>query len=116
MPNQTPHELADQNLRHICAVLGASYSPDHSSYSPLGDPDYPGPWVRITLAGADYYITAGYVVQVRGNLYQLRTCYYPYPSDLAACPNPELVASALLLLRNDPTIFDRWCLHQGAFS
>lgn len=115
MPNLTPHEIADQNLRHICKVLGASYSPDHRSFSPLRDPAYPGPWARIVLGGAEYYITAGYVVRlVRG--YEASTCYYPYPSAVAACPNPELVASALLLLRNDPTIFDRWCGRGGAYS
>jgi hypothetical protein len=114
MPELTPDELADQNLRHLCAVTGASYSPDHSAWSPVDSSTYPGPWVRIAINQCEYYISAGLVSKVKPHAGgRQRTCYFVWQQKL---PYAEVVASALLLLKNDPAIFDRWATHDGPYA
>lgn len=122
MPELTPAEIADQNLRHLCAVTGATYSPDHKAYSPMGNIAYPGPWVRIVLQGTEFYICAQYIIKM-GPSYRSGTCFYlskTYEVNEAVTgektPYAEQVASALLLLRNDPSIFDRWAQHNGPYA
>lgn len=110
----TPNEIAEENLRKLCGVTGASYSPDHKSYSPVGNPEYPGPWVSIVMGEYVYYILAGHIRRetTRGFYgYSDATCYYIYPN--APMPSAEVIASALLLLRNDPSIFSKWCLRDA---
>lgn len=110
----TPYELADQNLRHICAVLGAAYSPDHKSWSPIGNCEYPGPWVRLGVEGLTFYILAGNVVKFEGAQRIAATCYYIFPClEDSQTPFPEKIASALLLLKNDPELFDKWRKQDG---
>lgn len=116
MPNKpkTPDELATENLMRICVNTGASYSPNHVGWSPLG---FPGPWVRIALGDATYYISVGWVVRTRGILapvrFYERTCVYFVDDEGRAVPGPEHVATALLLLKNNPALFDAWARHDG---
>lgn len=118
----TPREMAEENLRKLCAVTGASYSPDHTSFSPLKDPSYPGPWVRIELSGDVYYISAGYVQRTKAGIdpqlfvQGTHTCYYVFAPSSLPIPNAESVASALLLLHHDPKIYERWSERDGPHS
>lgn len=125
MPELTPAEIADQNLRHLCAVTGATYYPDHNTEAtPLPGDGYVGPWVRITLAGTTYDILTRHVIMyfgLPGPLTVARyqsTCFYLFPSTASddSLPYAERVASALLLLRNDPTIFVRWRQQDGPYA
>ena len=41
------------------------------------------------------------------------TCFYPAYKDM---PKAEEIATALLQLMNNPTLFDRWAAQSGAFK
>lgn len=114
---KTPEELATENLMRICVNTGASYSSDHVAWSPLEAPGYPGPWVRIALGDATYYISVGWVVRTRGILapvrFYERTCVHFVDDAGRAMPHSEHVANALLLLKNNPALFDAWKRHDG---
>lgn len=127
----TPNELAEENLKHVCAVTGASYSPDHKRFSPMESATYPGPWVRIVLDSTEFYISAGYIHRYQQHSWGREhngTCYYTAkPTDCECCtcaggfiacdvPHAENIASALLILRNNPAIFNDWERRNGPHS
>lgn len=108
------NKLADDNLRRVCALVGASYSPDHASFSPVGNPGYPGPWARLEVADFIFYIVVGHVrCERKGGYCVGTTCYYTWPAQAVMLPKAEMVASALLLLHHDPSIFRKWQLQDG---
>lgn len=124
MPELTPAEIADQNLRHLCAVTGATYYPDHNTKAtPVPGHCYVGPWVRIALAGTTYDILTDHVIMYSGLPGPLTvaphkyTCFYLVSSSADhEPPYAERVASALLLLRNDPSIFCRWARKDAPYA
>ena len=80
----------------------------------MDDFSYPGPWVCIAIGGATYYISVGYIHRDQGG-YRLGTCFWVAEdaTSAAVLPYAELVASALLLLKNDPSLFLKWANHDG---
>jgi hypothetical protein len=62
-----------------------------------------------------FHVRDGYVRRLRGvkeakSPYQ-RTCFF-VPNQ--GMPSAELIATALLMLKNDPTLFDKWAVRDGA--
>jgi hypothetical protein len=107
----TPNEmhLANQkaraNLLKVVQAVGAKFA-----NSPLPPP---GQETRVLLkaGGGQFLVTPGLVYKYIRNLddYSYGTCFH----FTAPVPYDEYVASALLLLKNDPTIFDRWARQDG---
>lgn len=107
-------KLADDNLRRVCALVGASYSPNHIAFSPVGNNGYPGPWVRLEVGDLVFYVVVGHVrCERKGGSCIGMTCYYSWPANEIGMPQAEVVASALLLLHHDPSIFTKWQLQDG---
>lgn len=86
---------------------------------------------RIAALTGATYVGDGYILDVGTNTFHLRerhvsrlqgttnakrrygqTCYWPNK----AMPAAEQVATALLMLKNNPTLFDRWAAQSGAFK
>ncbi len=89
-------EKARRNLEQIAKVVGAHLE------APL--------YARLTLGKDEFRIVPGQVRRIRSGSDQ-QTCFQVS----APFPHPEHIASALLLLKNDPTIFDRWVKQDGYY-
>lgn len=99
------YELARQNLDQVMKVTGATWGTDGRVDIKIGKYIYkiePGHIYRLELMrlgkGGEGVIWDGTCLQVSG------------------FPGPEQIAAPLLLLKNDPTIFDRWKKHDAWYS
>lgn len=112
-----PEELADENLRKLCAVTGAEHHKDHWMLSPMGNPTYPGPWVRVKVGEVTYTICVQYAIMEKAGI-SFGTCYYIFPvtGETQFIPHAEVVASALFLVKNDPNMFEKWSLQDGPYA
>lgn len=93
---------ATANLNRVMAALGAVYLNDGHS-------------VKIRIDEYTYAITPNSIYKCieksDGELeIKSSTCL-----QIHAMPPPEMIASTLLLLHNDPTIFDRWHRQDGPY-
>lgn len=102
---------ARDNLLHIVKVTGAIFDNTQAFI----DPDNLSEGIRVTFwTGQSRFVIAYGRVSRYGlddNDYNGSTTCYNMRVDM---PHHEHIASALLLLKNDPTIFDRW-MKQDAF-
>lgn len=106
------YSRATLNLQRICAITGAGYFENHEKVSPIDDRLYPGPWVRYARNGTTFTILAGHIIRQRPDGHYSSTCYYT----VHGIPRPELVASALLLLKRDPLLFEKLLGHTGFYA
>lgn len=83
----------------------------------VGATEYPGSPDRLCVifkVGAYEFVVRQnriYRKFVGGDV-ESKTCYYPS----VPMPAPEIIASALLHLRHDPTIYDRWYRQDGMYG
>lgn len=68
--------------------------------------------VCITIKDCEYIITYGSIRRYRSSKRIDATCYHSN----SQIPPADLILSALLLLKNDPTIFDRWARQDNYYS
>lgn len=94
---------AKNNLMRAVKVTGAKYETD---------------LMRVTLRlnkNLIFEIYPGYVVQRRGKIEVNQTCYYLCAGNIHRyeVPRYEHMATALLLLKNNPEIFEKWARRDG---
>lgn len=93
---------AKKNLVQVASVLGAT----------LGEE---GTHVEITIGTYCYRISPGWIERTGPIPYPMRssrTCLQVQGN----VPYYEMIAATLLLLKNDPTIYDRWCRQDAYYS
>jgi hypothetical protein len=83
-------ELAKASLRQVAHNLGATVTNDCDR-------------ADVRIGRYRYYVRADEIVRVDGAGKIESTCL-----QASAMPYQEQIASVLLLLKNDPTIFERW--------
>ena len=71
----------------------------------------------LTVGKTLFYVRYRYVRRLRDltdpqGVYE-ETCFYPAKKEM---PKSEHIATALLQLRNNPALFDRWAAQSGAFK
>ena len=71
----------------------------------------------LTVGKTLFYVRYRYVRRLRDltdpqGVYE-ETCFYPAKKEM---PKSEHIATALLQLRNNPALFDRWAAQNGAFK
>lgn len=88
-------------LRHFVRVTGATMI-EGVAVDPVGN-RHPLT-VSILIGVSKYVIVYGNIFRIRGGLEEV-TCYHTMSGSE---PPADCILSALLLLKNDPTIFDRW--------
>jgi hypothetical protein len=96
-------EYRTQNyLRRIVALTGATQM---------------GNAYDLTVGKTRFHVRYRYVRRLRDltdpqGAYE-ETCFYPAKKEMPKC---EQIATALLQLRNNPALFDRWAAQSGAFK
>jgi hypothetical protein len=97
-----PHDRKDRAksyLRRIAALTGAREMDDA----------YVLDVSKMRFQVRDRYIKRLRDVTDPGCVYE-ETCFYSVPKGV---PNPEEIATALLQLKNNPALFDRWAAQDG---
>lgn len=95
------------NLELVMRAVGATECPEYG-------PGFRDSLCVIFKAGAYEFVVRPnriYRKFVGGDV-ESKTCYYPS----VPMPAPEIIASALLHLRHDPTIYDRWYRQDGMYG
>jgi hypothetical protein len=76
-----------------------------------------GDWYVLDVGKTRFFVRDGYVKRLRDvanrKCPQEETCFYPSRQDM---PAAEKIATALLQLKNNPTLFARWAVKNGAFK
>jgi len=71
----------------------------------------------LNVGKTRFYVRDGYVsqvVSVTGPTKKCEgTCFYPSQQDM---PAAEKIATALLQLKNNPALFDKWAVRSGGFK
>jgi hypothetical protein len=88
---------AEANLKRVAKNLGAALC----SYE----------CATISIRGYRYIISPQRITRQNERGESQSTCLQQHPM-----PMPEMVAATLLLLCNDPTIFERWRRQDGWYS
>jgi hypothetical protein len=125
---KSPHRICDRTIRPAWGFL------NHSENNSLGATDKVGDQAQSHLlrvialtdaikADDGYLLKVGtttfhvrdrYVRRLRGvndakSLYEQTSFFVPGP----VMPSAEQIATALLMLKNDPTLFDKWAVKNG---
>lgn len=94
--------LALKNLKVIAKAVGADLGTEgHFATIKIGEYLY-----RISPGTIERQPAKGLSFGTR------RTCLQTYGN----LPYPEMIAATLLLLKNDPTLFDKWCQQDGYYA
>lgn len=98
----TPKDRAKTYLRRIVALTGATQM---------------GKGYDINVGTARFHVRDRYVSRMR-DVTDLKcayeeTCFYSADNSM---PKAEQIATALLQLKNNPALFDRWAAQSGAFK
>jgi hypothetical protein len=119
----TVAEKARANLLQVVRATGATLDGRLPSveqsftiapYSPVVHLDIPGePFFFVIVPGTIYKFRRA--TDGRPDVLMAYTCYN-FGAAAHAVPYDEYVASALLLVKNDPSIFERWCRMDKAYS
>ena len=76
-----------------------------------------GDWYVLDVGKTRFFVRDGYIKRLRDvtdrKCPQEETCFYPSHQDM---PAAEKIGSALLQLKNNPTLFARWAVKNGAFK
>jgi hypothetical protein len=91
-------ERADNYLRRIVALCGTEQTPDG---------------YVLDVGTVRFRVSDRHVIRLRSEseFTSQETCFYSVRSDI---PRAEEIASALIQLRNNPALFDRWAAQCGA--
>jgi len=98
----TPKDRAKGYLRRIVALTGATQK-DNGYLLDIG---------TIRFHVCDRYVRRMRDVTDPKCTYEV-TCFYPAHKEM---PKFEHIASALLQIKNEPALFDKWAAHSGAFK
>lgn len=105
MITQEASDRAKENFVRVCKAIGAN--PDTHTLQVGGTLFTVSPRNIVKRTPISEQITCYYVAD------QCRTFVGPHSVPL---PAYEAMATAMLLLHNDPTIFDRWAKQDGAYA
>jgi hypothetical protein len=76
-----------------------------------------GDWYVLDVDKTRFFVRDGYIKRLRHakdrKCPMEETCFYPSHQDM---PAAEKIGSALLQLKNNPTLFARWAVKNGAFK
>jgi len=96
-----PEDCAKRYLQRIAALTGAAQ---------MGDT------YVLDVEKTRFYVRTRYVKRLRDTADPEcafeETCFYPLHKDM---PLAEEIATALLQLKNNPALFDKWAAQSGAF-
>jgi hypothetical protein len=84
---------ARANLELVMKATGAKFHTDGQS-------------VMVKIKKDEYFVQNGYVYKYNCGIVEDRTCIHFAPGP--TIPAPEFIATAILLLKHDPSIFSRW--------
>ena len=98
----TPRDRAKTYLRRIVALTGGTRM---------------GNGYDINVGATRFHVRDGYVTRMRDvtdpKCAYEETCFYTADKTM---PKAEQIATALLQLKNNPALFDRWAAQSGAFK
>lgn len=69
--------------------------------------------VLVPIQKHEYYVQTGYVYKYSSGILVARTCIH---FSNTFTPDPEFIASVILLLKHDPSIFDRWVRQDNYYA
>lgn len=103
-------QKALESLRRICNAVGA-----HLNENPFRDPmgNVSTLTVTVRIKDWEYCIVPGYIFRLSAQYGLHATCYH---TATGTEPPADCMLSVLLLLRNDPAIFNRWERQDGFYS
>ena len=97
-----PKDRAETYLRRIAVLTGATQV---------------GSYYVLNVGKAQFYVKDRYVRRVPTTkdrtVERGETCFYPSQQDM---PAAEKIATALLQLKNNPGLFDKWVVQSGLFK
>lgn len=106
------YQKAADNLERVVKALGAEPVGIDPLHPFTGSIERAGFGIRIYLAGSEFIVLAGHIFRLNGNKeIEARTCYYGPVTE----PWPENIASALLLLKQNPGVFEKWRKQDGYY-
>src|ERR1700737_4982967 len=110
VPQETKHERQDCDI-FIPRRYDASRIRSGTGATQMGNA------YDLTVGKTRFYVRYRYVRRLRDltdpqGAYE-ETCFYPAKKEM---PKSEHIATALLQLRNNPALFDRWAAQSGAFK
>lgn len=105
MPETNAWDLALAALERAMDATGAIFLPGNRSIA------------CIQISEWQFYISTNFIIRYDRQHSREYTCLeYCYKSAIERPPDWEILASFLLLLNNDPTIFERWKRQNGPYA